>query len=122
MGSMTLRSTLFLLMALVATPTLAGEEAHIVGTATIVDGDTIDVGPVRIRLHGIDAPEAGQRCGKANGGTWPCGDEAIGRLADLVEGKRKSSASPSLPGERGVLLPPLPAPTREADDHLRPRW
>ena len=65
-----------------------GAETRITGTATIVDGDTIDLGPIRIRLHGIDAPEAGQRCGKANGGTWPCGDEAISRLAELVEGKK----------------------------------
>jgi len=65
----------------------AGDEAHITGTASIIDGNTIDVGPVRIRLHGIDAPEAGQECGAADGGTWPCGDTAIGRLAEFVEGK-----------------------------------
>ncbi len=47
-----------------------GADTRITGTATIVDGDTIDLGPVLIRLHGIDAPEAGQRCGTANGGTW----------------------------------------------------
>ena len=27
------------------------------GTATALDGDTIKLGEVRIRLHGIDAPE-----------------------------------------------------------------
>jgi endonuclease YncB( thermonuclease family) len=65
----------------------AESETRVLGVATIVDGDTIDLGPVRIRLHGMDAPEAGQRCGKSNGGTWPCGDRAVERLAELVEGK-----------------------------------
>lgn len=75
--------------ASVAAPSpAAGDEARITGTASIIDGNTIDVGPVRIRLHGIDAPEAGQRCSDADGGSWPCGDMAIGRLAELVEGKQ----------------------------------
>lgn len=54
--------------------------------AQVIDGDTVEVGPVRIRLHGIDAPEAGQRCATARGGTWPCGVEATRRLGELVEG------------------------------------
>jgi endonuclease YncB( thermonuclease family) len=37
------------------------------GIARIVDGDTLDVGAIRIRLHGIDATEAGQTCKRANG-------------------------------------------------------
>lgn len=32
------------------------------GPAVIVDGDTIEIGPQAIRLHGIDAPETGQKC------------------------------------------------------------
>lgn len=64
------------------------EPATVSGIARIVDGDTLDVGVVRIRLHGIDAPEAGQRCGKVGAGTWACGTEATNRLAELAEGKR----------------------------------
>lgn len=62
--------------------------ATITGTARIVDGDTLDVGVVRIRLHGIDAPEAGQTCLRANGRSWQCGTEATNRLAELAEGKQ----------------------------------
>ena len=54
--------------------------------AFVVDGDTIDVGAVRVRLHGIDAPEGGQRCANGRGGAWRCGDEAAQRMRDLVEG------------------------------------
>ncbi len=64
-----------------------GQNATIGGQAVVVDGDTIDVGVVRIRLHGIDAPEAGQTCLRANGRSWPCGTSAAERLAGLVEGQ-----------------------------------
>ena len=32
------------------------------GSVVVIDGDTIDVGDVRVRIHGIDAPENGQKC------------------------------------------------------------
>jgi hypothetical protein len=53
----------------------------------VLDGDTLDIGLVRIRLHGIDAPELGQACAAASGGTWDCGTAAANRLAALVAGK-----------------------------------
>jgi endonuclease YncB( thermonuclease family) len=71
----------------------ADEDARIIGEARVIDGDTLDVGPVRIRFHGIDAPEAGQRCGRADGGTWRCGDHATARLAELVDGKEIECAA-----------------------------
>ena len=54
------------------------------GPARVVDGDTIVIGEVRIRLEGIDAPESGQTCNKQWLGTWPCGEEATQHLARLV--------------------------------------
>ena len=50
----------------------------------IVDGDTIVVSGITYRLHGIDAPEAGQRCAKANGKTWQCGKSAIAAMEALA--------------------------------------
>ena len=48
----------------------------IIGVATVIDGDTIDVSGTRIRLYGIDAPEGAQPCARADGAVWQCGDAA----------------------------------------------
>ncbi len=50
---------LALLFVLAACPALADT---VTGRARILDGDTIEIGPERIWLFGIDAPESGQRC------------------------------------------------------------
>ena len=36
--------------------------ADIIGPARVVDGDTLQVGSIRIRLSDIDAPERRQTC------------------------------------------------------------
>jgi len=55
------------------------------GTVRVVDGDTLDVGATRVRLHGIDAPELGQICTNPDGATWDCGtwvaDQLRARIA-----------------------------------------
>lgn len=43
-----------------------------------------------MRLHGIDAPEAGQTCRDAGDNDWDCGTGAMNRLAAMVEGRRVS--------------------------------
>ena len=39
---------------------------QIAGTASVVDGDTIEIHGQRIRLSGFDTPESGKRCGDTN--------------------------------------------------------
>ena len=57
----------------------------VTGSAHVIDGDTLDVGGVRIRLHGIDAPESGQSC-RAGGNRWSCGCGAARALAGWIGG------------------------------------
>ena len=54
---------LFLMMTvLVANATVARAETVIIGRATVIDGDTIEIQSERIRLNGIDAPKSAQLC------------------------------------------------------------
>lgn len=53
------------------------------GHVRIVDGDTVKMHGVRLRLYGIDAPEKAQTC-ERGGQTWPCGREATRALGDVV--------------------------------------
>lgn len=55
------------------------------GKPRIVDGDTIWIGPTKIRLHGIDAPESKQTCRKADGREYRCGEMATFALLEIIE-------------------------------------
>ena len=50
-------------------PVMAG----VSGVISVIDGDTLDVGGTRVRLHGIDAVETDQTCENAQGVEWACG-------------------------------------------------
>lgn len=78
-----------LVLALLA-PGVGSAADMITGRAEVVDGDGLTIGPVRIRLHGIDAPELGQRCAERGGGTWQCDEAAANRLDDLIGGSEVS--------------------------------
>ncbi len=56
------------------------------GRAHVIDADTLDIAGVRIRLHGIDAPERDQNCTRS-GFAWPCGHQASAALTGLVAGR-----------------------------------
>lgn len=72
---------LLIILMLLASPALADP---IKGVPRIVDGDSIVIADVRIRLHGIDAPEAKQTCTR-DGTEWGCGLEATMALAAMIE-------------------------------------
>lgn len=63
--------------------------ATLQGKAEVVDGDTIKVGGLPVRLQGIDAPEGLQSC-ERSGKKYPCGKEATKRLAALIRGRTVS--------------------------------
>lgn len=68
-----------LLALLLGIPTLAAA-ADFGGRMNVIDGDTFDVGEVRVRLHGVDAPEADQTCRTEQGTEWACGQWVSDRV------------------------------------------
>lgn len=57
------------------------------GLGRVVDGDTLDVGSVRVRLHGIDAFERNQMCERPSG-AWACGAAATRSMRARAEGRQ----------------------------------
>ena len=54
------------------------------GTASVIDGDTIEIHGERIRLDAIDAPESSQLCIDAAGKRYRCGQKSAFALADMI--------------------------------------
>jgi endonuclease YncB( thermonuclease family) len=59
------------------------EPADILGSAQVIDGDSLIVAGVEIRLYGIDAPEYRQYCFR-RGRPWACGVDATRTLRALI--------------------------------------
>lgn len=70
-------------VSLLTTTTVLAET--VIGTATVIDGKTIEVNGNRIKLFGIDAPALTQNCDWPNK-TIPCGKLAKWALMDLLVG------------------------------------
>ncbi len=57
------------------------------GTVTVtrvIDGDSLRSGDLRIRVHGIDAPEMRQSCVDGRGASWACGKAARTAMTEIV--------------------------------------
>ena len=74
-----------LALALILFLPMSAAMADITGKPRIIDGDTIEIAGERIRLHGIDAPEAKQTCTDQSGKEWRCGQEATWALGRIIE-------------------------------------
>jgi endonuclease YncB( thermonuclease family) len=72
------------------------------GRAQALTGDTLRIGSTTIRLAGVEAPEAEQRCGQG-GRQWKCGAAAQQALSRAVSGQRVRCA-PDGTGAAGLTL------------------
>jgi endonuclease YncB( thermonuclease family) len=82
-----LRLSSAVLAMLVARFALAESSFPIQGTATTMDGDTIEIHDERIRLDAIDAPESRQFCQSNDGSPYRCGQKSAFVLADMISRK-----------------------------------
>ena len=87
-----LRSILFTLLIffaliaiIVSLPINRQPKESLAGTVYVIDGDTVILNKVHIRLLGIDAPEMEQSC-QTGGRTYLCGREARNALRGRIDG------------------------------------
>lgn len=73
----------FVTIVFIASAVVPAAAGGVIGQASVIDGDTIEIHGRRIRLSGIDAVESGQRCSR-NGQPWNCGKAAAFALADRI--------------------------------------
>lgn len=66
----------------------------IIGQATVIDGDTIEIRDQRIRFSGMDAFESRQSCQDAGGEAYRCGRDAAFALDDFI-GQRNVTCEPN---------------------------
>jgi endonuclease YncB( thermonuclease family) len=70
-------------------------DTRISGPFFAIDGDTLAAGAERLRLLGMDAPEADQSCGGDGAEKWMCGDaarKALSKFASSAQAECSGSA------------------------------
>ena len=77
---------------------------QITGLVRVVDGDTLVMHERKIRLSGIDAPEARQNCLDENNQWFPCGHEATLALVRRNSGNQVSCVLNPQPDRYGRAL------------------
>src|SRR5690349_22541515 len=82
---MTLRK-LSLVLSVLLWPAVAGA-ADITGVPKIRDADQVQIGSIRVRLGGIDAPSVDQLCLNTKGERWTCGIAARDELIKHAGGR-----------------------------------
>jgi endonuclease YncB( thermonuclease family) len=70
--------------SLIALCVSAAGAAELKGPASVVDGNSLEIGGVVVRLQYIDAPDEDQTC-ERGGAAWRCGQQASWALAEKIE-------------------------------------
>lgn len=78
---------------LLAASTAPATATDLIGRASIIDGDTLEIHGTRIRLWGMDAPESAQLCRNDDSDLYRCGAKAANDLDALI-GSRPVTCAP----------------------------
>ena len=92
------RTTLAALLGVASCGLAQAQLARIAGSSRVIDGDTVVIGSVHIRLRGLDAPEIGDLGGS----------EARLRRCAPSSATTASPADRTAPRPTGALLRPAP--------------
>jgi endonuclease YncB( thermonuclease family) len=84
------RTAALLMLLSLWSPALASD---LIGQASVIDGDTLEIHGTRIRLWGIDAPESTQLCRGEDSLRYQCGAQAANDL-DAFIARRPISCVP----------------------------
>ena len=80
----TRRIAALLMLLSLCSPALADD---LIGQASVIDGDTLEIHGTRIRLWGIDAPESTQLCRGEDSLQYRCGAQAANHLDAFIAGR-----------------------------------
>src|SRR5215475_1592148 len=80
-------AALVLLLAVLGCIADARPSFAVTASATVRDGNSIQLGDATYRLDGVDAPELDQVCIDDHADPWTCGLEARDQLAKLINGR-----------------------------------
>ena len=75
----------------------------LVGQASVVDGDTLEIHGTRIRLWGLDAPESSQLCRGADSNLYRCGAKAANDLDSFIA-RRPVNCTPTAEDQYGRTI------------------
>lgn len=89
---MSIRATIAAVALMVTANAAVADD--LIGRASVIDGDTIEIRGERVRLHGVDAPESRQLCQDAGGKEYRCGQKAALALADWLDGAQPIRCHP----------------------------
>ena len=84
MMKMCLVPLLSIVLATLAAGVAVAAPEEVAGMPVITDGDSIRISKLRIRIHGIDAPEHRQLCRSVRGEAYRCGHKSTHALAALI--------------------------------------
>lgn len=84
LNATTFGRTFFAAACLISFPALAKD---LLGQASVIDGDTLEIHGTRIRLWGIDAPESSQLCRGDDSLPYRCGAKAANELDRFIAGR-----------------------------------